>query len=148
MKNRRDYKDVTRDPIVLNKIAAHDSYISYEMPNRNGTYELVFLNDHLIKTLNISITINLRDILLIPLTYRIEHALGQTSINYYEVIIPKKGYLTLSTIHCAGDFSMGFSQDLDSLLNKEYSSTFDYPIAGSTHVNIIKVKPGPAYFTI
>jgi hypothetical protein len=68
MKNRRDYKDVTRDPIVLEKIASHDYFVSYALPERNGTYEFVFMNDHPTKTLNLSVSVNARDILLIPLT--------------------------------------------------------------------------------
>jgi len=68
MKNRRDYGEVTRDPIILDKIASHDYFVSYALPERNGTYELVFMNDHPTKTLNLSVSINARDILLIPLT--------------------------------------------------------------------------------
>lgn len=67
-KNRLDYKDVTKEPISLEMIASHEFSQSYKLPERNGTYELIFSNEHETKTLNISLSINARDMLLVPLT--------------------------------------------------------------------------------
>ncbi len=40
MKNRRDYREITRDPVDMQIIAMHDYSISYNLPERNGTYEI------------------------------------------------------------------------------------------------------------
>lgn len=83
-------------------IANHDYSSSYALPERNGTYEIVFKNTHPTKTLNFSLSLNSRDMLLIPFSHRIEHALTPTSINYYELIAPANGFVTLDMVHCAG----------------------------------------------
>ncbi|EAS00563.2 transmembrane protein, putative (macronuclear) [Tetrahymena thermophila SB210] len=147
MKNRQDYKDITRDPIPLELISSHDNSLSYGLPERNGTYEIVFTNEHQTKTLNISLSINSRDMLLVPLTYQIEHAMTAKSINYYEVIAPKNGYITLTITHCTGDFILGTTQDYDDFLQQEYNAEFK-SVPGSSNVFSFKVNKGPVFFSV
>lgn len=85
--------------------------------------------------------------LLIPFSHRIEHALTPASINYYELIAPANGFVTIDMIHCAGQLNIGVSQDYESFLEREYRTEIK-STPGTSHTNIFKVKAGQVFVAI
>lgn len=92
----------------LQKFVEAKDHVNYALPNKTGAYKFTVTNNGN-KEADLSIYVNTRDMTLLPLNHKIEHYLTEDSINYYEVIIPYKGFIALDIQHCTGSLHMGYT---------------------------------------
>lgn len=87
--------------VQLDLFIKAEDHISFSLPNNTGAYRYKITNNGG-KQANLTVYINTKDITLMPLDHKVEHFLVPDSINYYEVIVPYKGWIAISTYHCTG----------------------------------------------
>ena len=61
--------------------------VSYILPIQNGTYE-IYAKNYGGRSVDFTISVNTRDMTLVPFNTKITHILIQQSFNYYEFMIP------------------------------------------------------------
>lgn len=138
--------DQTPEEIQLKVLSVRDSTAIYALPERQGAYQIIFKNNGK-SQVTFNAYINTRDMTLVPFNEKIEHVLVPDSVNYYEFIAPSKGYVALYMTHCAGPMQMGWSQNYEQFINKEYQF-YTESIAGHTYIDPIQVKKGPLYIAL
>ena len=52
-----------------------------------------------------------RDMIILPLDHSVNGFIEPESINYYESLIPEKGYVIVEMSSCVGDMRFGYSQN-------------------------------------
>jgi len=83
--------------------------------------------DNNIFPLLFEILISGRDIVLLPFDRIISGYVDPLSVNYYEVIIPTKGYVVVEMSSCLGEMQFGHSQNQTEFLAENYVSKVNNP---------------------
>ena len=120
--------------------------VSYKLPLIKASFEFDITNlaDHV---LNYSILVHSRDITVIPLDYNYQGVIEAKRSEYYEVYIPKTGYLALEFMDCYGEMEILVSRDYEKVVQNQFDEEFK-PLKDQTFIHLLKVNKGMIYFTI
>ena len=86
-------------------------------PDKNGTYIFYVYNlKPSRQAADVQVSINSRDIQMMPYNTLNIGYLEPVSVNYYELNVPQAGSVVFELLECAGEVQLSYSQDYDDFL--------------------------------
>lgn len=123
-----------------------NSSISYQLPNQTGLF-LFTLESESDQDFNFTISVGGRDVSILPYDFTIQNTIESYKNKYYEMYIPRRGYLVIELTECYGDTFLFMTQDYKKLIKEEFEDAIK-SLPGQTNINIIKVEKGPFYLIL
>ena len=123
-----------------------NSSISYQLPNQTGLF-LFSLDSESDQDFNFTISVGGRDVSILPYDFSIQNKIESYKSIYYEMFIPRRGYLVIELTECYGDTFIFVTQDYKKLIKEEFENAIK-SMPGQTNINVIKVEKGPFYLIL
>ena len=120
--------------------------MAFKLPKEKATFEFELTNIGE-KTLNYSLFVNGRDVTILPYDYNYQGVIEGKHSRYYEIYVPKKGYLALEMMDCFGEIDVLVARDYEKVLKEEFEEKFK-PLTDQPFIHLLKVNKGMIYFAI
>ena len=118
----------------------------YHLFKRSALYE-ISISNLLYQKINYSISVETKNINILPYNTILSLSLMPDQWNYYEAYIPNKGLFTINLLECLGSVEIYTTDNYEKLLKNEFNQELK-TFSGQDNMKIFKVNKGKFYFAL